>query len=126
VILIIIPKDSTSLVNMSEIKELTINFLKILADQTRLDILNLIKEKEHTQEDLMTLLMKSQPTISQHLNLLKKNNLITYSKKENRKYYKINDNELFNLLRSINKFVIKNNKEKLRDLIDSDVFDVLF
>ena len=125
-ILIIIPKDSTSLVNMSEIKELTINFLKILADQTRLDILNLIKEKEHTQEDLMTLLMKSQPTISQHLNLLKKNNLITYSKKENRKYYKINDNELFNLLRSINKFVIKNNKEKLRDLIDSDVFEVLF
>ena len=125
-ILIIIPKDSTSLVNMSEIKELTINFLKILADQTRLDILNLIKEKEHTQEDLMTLLMKSQPTISQHLNLLTKNNLITYSKKENRKYYTINDNELFILLRSINKFVIKNNKEKLRNLIDSDVFDVLF
>ena len=111
---------------MSGIKELTIDFLKVLADQTRLDILELIQKNEHTQDDLMKLLQKSQSTISQHLNLLLTNNLITYYKKENRKVYKINDSEIYDLLGKINEFVIKSNKEKLRNLIDSDIFDILF
>ena len=118
------------MVEMNEIKELAtqikIDFLKVLADQTRLEILDLIKDKEHTQEDLIKFLKKSQSTISQHLNLLLNNNLIKYRKKENKKYYRVRNKEIYNLLSEINDFVIKSNKEKLKDLIDQDVFEVLW
>ena len=100
---------------MSDIKELKINFLKVLADQTRLDILTLIKHEERTQDDLVKLLKKSQSTISQHLNLLLMNNLIVFVKKENKKYYHIKDNEVYDILTNINNYIIKNNEDKITD-----------
>jgi len=56
--------------NMSEITEFTINFLKVLADQTRLQILDLLKDHEITQKDIEDNLKLTQSTISQHLKTL--------------------------------------------------------
>jgi DNA-binding transcriptional ArsR family regulator len=111
---------------MSEIKEFTIDFLKVLADQTRLDILLLIKNEELTQEDLTKELKKSQSTISQHLNLLSSNSIITYDLRNKKKYYTVKDQEIYNILAKINQYVIKTNKEKLSNLINSDILEVLW
>ncbi|MFX0058229.1 MAG: ArsR/SmtB family transcription factor [Candidatus Hodarchaeota archaeon] len=112
---------------MSELKELTSDFLKVLVDPTRLDILQLLKDNEITQVDIHNELGIAQSTVSQHLKVLMNNNLIISEKKENRvKYYKIKHPEIYGLLSNINSFVVKINKEKFVDVRDLDVIDTLF
>ena len=53
------------------------------------------------------------------------NNLIKFEKKDNIKYYKIKNNEIFTLISSINSIVTTINKEKFKDLRDVDVYDTL-
>lgn len=112
---------------MSEIKTVMIDFIKVLSDQTRLDILELLqKDEEKTSKDIQDALDKSQSTISQQLKILYTSNLVDYRKKENTKYYFIKNEEIFELLVNIKAFVIKINKEKLKDIADIDIIDTLF
>jgi len=114
---------------MSEIKKFTVDFLKVVADQTRLDILNLLQNSELSSSEIQDKLKKSQSTISQHLKILDNSNLIVIEpRKEGKKlikYYIIKDHRIFKLLSEINSFVVKINKEKLVDLRDLDVVDTL-
>lgn len=116
--------------HMSEIKKYTIEFIKVLSDQTRLDILDLLNQGNKTSAEIQKELKKSQSTISQHLKLLINANLVdSESNKVGRKlinYYKLKHLEIFRLLSEINSFVIKINKEKFVDLRDLDVIDTLF
>ena len=115
---------------MSEIKKFFIEFLKVLADQTRLDILDLLNRSEKTSAEIQEEINKSQSTISQHLKLLINNNLIeSESKKVGRKlikYYRIKHPEIINLRSEISSFVVKINKEKFVDMRDLDIIDTLF
>ncbi|MFW9937695.1 MAG: ArsR/SmtB family transcription factor [Candidatus Thorarchaeota archaeon] len=112
---------------MSEIKELTSEFLKVLVEPTRLEILKLLRNNEISQVDIQNELGMAQSTISQHLKVLMSNNLIISEKKENRvKIYKIKYPEIYELLSNINSFVVKINKEKFVDVRDLDVIDTLF
>ncbi len=110
---------------MSDINSYISDFLKALSDQTRLDILFLLQKEGRTSNDLQNILQKSQSTISQHLKILLSNNLIIFEKKDKENCYNIKDLDTSNFLSQINSFVIKKNKEKLVDFIDSDVKDVL-
>jgi len=114
---------------MSEIKKFTVDFLKVVADQTRLDILNLLQDSELSSSEIQNKLQKSQSTISQHLKILDNNNLITIEpRKEAKKlikYYSIKNHGIFKLLSDISSFVVKINREKLVDLRDLDVADTL-
>ena len=103
-----------------------IEFLKVLADQTRLNILNLLQKKKSTSLEIQTALNKSQSTISQHLKMLSSLNLITYDKINNIKYFRIGNIEIFKLLIDIKKFVVNINKEKFMELRDEDILDTLF
>jgi len=103
-----------------------IEFLKVLADQTRLDILDMIQKKRCTSSEIQTTLEKSQSTISQHLKMLSSLNLISYDKIDNIKYYRASNVEIFKLLIEIKKFVVNINKEKFMDLRDEDILDTLF
>ena len=106
-----------------------IEFLRILADQTRLDILDLLRYKEKTSSEIQTALEKSQSTISQHLKALSNKNLIFFDKiiinHQVVKSYKIKNPNIFKLLVEIKSFVVKINQEKLKDLRDLDVIDTL-
>jgi len=64
---------------MSENKTQFIEFLRILADQTRLDILDLLQHEKKTSLQIQKKLNKSQSTISQHLKALTNKNLIIFS-----------------------------------------------
>ena len=110
---------------MSESKIDFIEFLRVLADQTRLDILNLLRYEKKTSSEIQTALDKSQSTISQHLKALSNKNLIIFDKINNVKSYKIKNPNIFKLVEEIKSFVVKINQEKLKDLRDLDVIDTL-
>lgn len=110
---------------MSELRKTTIEFLKVLADPTRLEILDILKKKVKNSSEIQKELNKSQSTISKHLNLLVDNNLIDFEKKANIKYYKIKNTDLFNLLSNIISIVADINKEKLKDIRDIGIYDTL-
>ena len=110
---------------MSELKKEIIEFLKVLADQTRLEILDLLYQEKNTSSEIQSALNKSQSTISQHLKVLTSKNLIIFERINNIKYYKIKNLEIFKLLVDIKDFVTKINQEKLKDLRDFDIIDTL-
>jgi len=103
-----------------------IEFLKVLADQTRLDILDMLQKKKCTSSEIQIALDKSQSTISQHLKMLSSLNLINYDKINNVKYYRAINVEIFKLLIDIKKFAVNINKEKFTNLRDKDILDTLF
>lgn len=110
---------------MSDFKRYTVEFLKVIADSTRLEILNFLKGTEKSSSDIQEELDRSQSTISKHLNMLVDNNLIAFEKKDNIKYYKIRNVDILNLINRINSVVLDINKEKLKDIQDVDIRETL-
>ena len=110
---------------MSELTEKIAEFLKVLSDQTRLEILELLKNGEKTSKDIQTTLDKSQSTVSQHLKRLYDEDLILSEEKDNLKYYKIKYQYIFKILSFIQSFVITLQKEKVRRLTEYDRYDTL-
>ena len=110
---------------MSELKKEIIEFLKVLADQTRLEILDLLNRENKTSSEIQLALNKSQSTISQHLKVLGSKNLIIFERINNVKYYKIKNREIFTLLVDIKSFVDGINKERLQTMSNEDVIDTL-
>ena len=103
---------------MSELKKETIEFLKLLADQSRLDILDLLYHGKKTSSEIQSALKKSQSTISQHLKVLTGKNLIIFDRIDNIKHYKIRNMEVFKLLADIRSFVAGINMSN-EDILDT-------
>ena len=114
---------------MSELTEKIADFLRILGEQTRLDILNLLKSGEKSGEkssrEIEVSLEKSQSTISQHLKTLIDADLISFEKKGNIKYYLIKNDYVFKILTFVQSFVISLESEKRRKAADLDIYDTL-
>ncbi|MBY8990764.1 MAG: winged helix-turn-helix transcriptional regulator [Candidatus Lokiarchaeota archaeon] len=109
-----------------KIKKPIVEFLKVLADTTRLEILDYLEDNEMPASEIKKKLDRSQSTTSKHLNILVDNNLIYFEKKNNIKYYKQNKNiDVNNLLRQINSIATTINKEKLKDIRDADIIETL-
>jgi len=111
---------------MSELKKDIIEFLKVLADQSRLDILDLLYHEKKTSSEIQSALNKSQSTISQHLKVLTSKNLIIFDRINNIKYYTIKNMEIYKLLADIKSFVARINKERLKNMSNEDILDTLF
>lgn len=114
---------------MTELTEKVSDFLKVLCDQTRLEILELLKNEEKTSEEIQEALNKTQSTISLQLKKLIDENLITFEKKKEEKvsinYYRIKNDYIFKLLSNIQSFVITLQKDKVEKLLDLDKYDTL-
>ena len=110
---------------MSELTEKISDFLKILADQTRLEILELLKNGEKTSKEIQKKLKKSQSTISQHLKRLNDEDLIINEEKNNVNYYTIKYQYVYKILSFVQSFVITLQKEKIRKLSDLNIQDTL-
>jgi len=114
---------------MSELTEKVSDFLKVLCDQTRLEILELLKNGEKTSEDIQEALHKTQSTISLQLKKLLDENIIGFEKKKEEKvsinYYRVKNDYIFKLLSNIQSFVITLQKDKLEKLLDLDKYDTL-
>jgi len=103
---------------MSELKKETIEFLKLLADQSRLDILDLLYHEKKTSSEIQSALKKSQSTISQHLKVLTNKNLIIFDRIDNIKHYRIRNMDVFKLLADIRSFVAGINMSN-EDILDT-------
>ncbi|RAK22051.1 ArsR family transcriptional regulator [Anoxybacillus vitaminiphilus] len=71
---------------------------KALADATRRDILNLLKNKDLTAGEIADHFRISKPSISHHLNLLKQADLVHAEKRGQYIYYSINTTVLQDVL----------------------------
>ena len=110
----------------AEFRRSIVEFLRVLADATRLEILGFLKDNEMSASKIKKEISRSQSTTSKHLNMLTNNNLIYFEKKNNIKYYKLNRNiDINNLITQINSIVNAINKEKLKDIRDVDIYDTL-
>jgi len=110
---------------MSELRKYTVEFLRVLGDPTRLDIVDLLQNSEKSALEIKIALDRSQSTISKHLNMLLENGLIGFEKRDNIKYYKIENSEILDLITTINTIVLSISKKKLRDIQDVDIHDIL-
>jgi len=74
----------------------TLDFLKVIADETRLKIILMLSEQDMCVCEIMERLAMSQPAVSHHLRILKKNKLVTDDKDGRWVCYSLND-KVFNL-----------------------------
>jgi DNA-binding transcriptional ArsR family regulator len=65
-----------------------------LSDRTRLTILELLKEKERCVSELCEHFQISQPSVSHHLDILKRSGLVSADKRGREVFYTFNDNVL--------------------------------
>ena len=71
-----------------------VEFCKALADDTRQQILVMLLEGEKCVSDIVEVFDMSQPTISHHLSILKRFNLVTSRKEGKLVFYDINRNNV--------------------------------
>ena len=110
---------------MKEVSEELESFLKVLADSTRLEIIDILKNEENNSENLQKALNKSQSTISQHLKTLLTSGIIKYRKEGAKKVYFIRDKEIHKLIIELKAFMSKFNKEKIDSLASQEISDIL-
>ena len=74
---------------MIELYEKHAEICKTLSNPKRLEIINLLREKERSVNELVRLAKISQSNISQHLAILRQNNLVSTKRKGKNIYYKL-------------------------------------
>lgn len=65
--------------------------LKVLGDPNRIKIIELLRDGEHCQCDIIPFVGQSQPTISRHLRLLEENGILLSRKDGVKVIYRISD-----------------------------------
>jgi ArsR family transcriptional regulator len=69
----------------------TLNLVfKALGDPTRMEILRLLREKDMSPSEILQHMDSSQPTLSHHLDILKRANLVDCERKGQFIYYSLN------------------------------------
>src|SRR6056297_329411 len=107
-----------------QIHEMT-DFFGVLADNTRLSILYLLREKEMMSKEIQDEMVKAQSTVSQHLKILKNAGLIDSRKEGAIKNYRIRDDRIFKILRTIKFYLLEKKKKLLESIEKQDVLDTL-
>lgn len=80
-----------------------VNVFKALADPTRLQILQCIKNGEKCICEIIPYTGKSQPNVSQHLRVLKTAGLIKERKEGTYLFLKVSTKQIFNIINSVKK-----------------------
>lgn len=103
-----------------------VEILKALADETRLRIVNILKNGEFCVCDIENSLNINQSNASKHLNKLKSNKIIVATKKAQWVYYSINYNFLMNypfidelLKKSLNDEVFTKDLKNLKKYLEN-------
>ncbi len=79
-----------------------LEMLKALADDSRLTLIRVLHEQEHTVTDLAGLLNLSEPTVSHHLAKLRENGLVNLRMAGNQRFYRVNETGLERFKRLVN------------------------
>ena len=71
-----------------------VEFCKVLSDPTRQKILEMLLEKEKTVSEIVEAFNLSQPTVSHHLDILSRGNLLTSRRDGKQIFYRTNQNNV--------------------------------
>ena len=96
---------------MIELYEKHAEICKTLANSKRLEIINLLRDKERSVNELVKLAKLSQSNISQHLTILRQNNLVSTKRKGKNIYYKLAYPEMIKACDIMRKILFKQLKK---------------
>lgn len=97
--------------------------LKTIASQKRLEIIQLLKNRELSVGEMVEMLGVRQPNLSQHLSLLRRHNIVTNRKKGLSVYYSLADPRIAEACQLIREFLTDQHKADadIAQLIASNV-----
>jgi ArsR family transcriptional regulator len=81
---------------MKELYKLHAEICKVFSNPTRLEILNLLRDKELSVTELIEKTKLSQSNISQHLAIMKYKGIVTSNRKGKNIYYKLTNTKIIN------------------------------
>jgi len=105
---------------MSDLSEFIADFLKILADPIKIDIIKLLKDNKKNSKQIQQNLMVSQANVSQKINELKKLEIIQAEKIKNIFYYSIVDSDIYKILSILTSYILDLQKKKIDKLKNID------
>ena len=89
---------------MKELYEIHAEMCKVFSNSTRLEILNLLRDKERSVTELIEKTKLSQANISQHLSIMKSKGIVTSSRKGKNIYYRLTNPKIikaFDIIREV-------------------------
>jgi len=110
--------------------ETLLNFFKALGNESRLKIIGILANRECTVRELATLLDLKEPTVSQHLNMLKDAGLVAMHPEGNHHFYSLNVSALTSMNRDVfsrgNLAALVPNVDETGDAFQRKVFKTFF
>ena len=89
---------------MRELYKIHAEICKVFSNPIRLEILNLLGNKERSVTELIQKTALSQANISQHLSIMKSNGIVTSDRKGKNVYYKLTNAKIikaFDIIREV-------------------------
>jgi len=89
---------------MKELYELHAEICKVFSNPTRLEILNLLRDKEMSVTELIEKTKLTQANISQHLSIMKSKGMVISKRNGKNIYYKISNSKIikaFDIIREV-------------------------
>jgi hypothetical protein len=81
--------------------ETLLNFFKALSNESRLKIIGILANGERTVGELASMLDLKEPTVSQHLNMLKDAGLVAVRPEGNHRYYSFDNTALHSMSKEV-------------------------
>lgn len=103
-------KDQTQL-------EIISDFFTIFTNPKRIQILQLLREEELTVSELAERTGLTQPTVSQHLKILRDKHIITAKRIGNKCYYTVEDGRIYQVCDIIKTIISKRIEEIRKDMV---------
>ena len=104
---------------MKELYELHAEVCKVFSNSTRLEILNLLRDKEMSVTGLMKKTNLSQANISQHLSIMKAKGIVTSNRKGKNICYKLENPRIlkaFDIIKEVLSERLKRNRNIVKKL----------
>ena len=104
---------------MKKIYEIHAEMCKVFSNPIRLDILNLLRDKEMSVTELVKKSGLTQANISQHLSIMKSKDIVISNRKGKNIYYKLSNPKIikaFDIIREILTERLKKNERIIKKL----------
>ena len=104
---------------MKELYKIHAELCKVFSNPTRLEILNLLRDKEMSVTELIEKTKLSQSNISQHLSIMKSKGIVTSDRKGKNIYYKLTNPKIikaFDIIRAVLMDRLRKNSKIVEEL----------
>ena len=104
---------------MRELYKIHAELCKVFSNSTRLEILNLLRDKEMSVTELIEKTKLSQANISQHLSIMKYKDIVISDRKGKNIYYKLTNPKIikaFDIIKEVLAEKLKKNGKMVKNL----------